>query len=508
MRLALTLGLTPIIVHGLGLAQYGIYSLMTSVYAFFVSFDGGISPTAGRYFAVYAGADDKRRTTRLLTTLVTLILVLSAIFSVGIYFAAPHLVLLFHMPHHLRPSAVFVFRIIGFLVGSTLLTNVFSAVITARHKYALVSITGTLTFAVMTVGLIIVVHLHRGVRDLGVLLVLQQIVSVLLIVPAACRFLKVRHVGFLTWKELRGVLSFAGKAQSSGVAALINTEVDTLLIGLLLPIQIVGIYNIGATFAQELRGVAGNALTPIRNQVGSTFGRFGPERALAQFKELQKMWVVAVTGWMAAGIGASYFGITAWLGPKFHLASVLCVILLAGYAINLYTGMTTIYLNTIGRPGVETLYGGVAIVINVAFTAALAVFGAVGIVGATGIAFVVASSYLMRIVHKRVSKDIPNFFNDVPIVSGIVAGLISFGVGWAIHSHLPQGAVGLLLSGLAAIPGLLVFAIMNLRVSRMVEMGWRSSLLHTGRHSAVPLQGTGKPGRRGETRSHKGLDWP
>lgn len=459
-RLVLTLGLTPVIVHGLGLAQYGVYSLVMSVYVFLTSFDGGITPTAGRYFAVYAGVDDRKGTTRLLLTLVLLVLLFGTILSVSMYFLAPLIVPLFHMPFHLRSSAVFLLRLVGFLVGAALLANVFGAVIQARHKYALVNVTSSFSYAVMTVGLAFIAHTHRSVKEVGVLLIIQQVVLILLIFPSACRFLDRRYIGILNWDELKGVLSFAWKAQSTGLASLINTEVDTLLIALLLPIQTVGLYNIGSSFAVQLTSVATNALVPIRNHLGSTFGKLGPEMTLGQFKEMQKWWVIAVTGWGCVGIGASYFGITTWLGPRFELSAVICVILLASYTINLYTGMTTIYLNVIGRPGVETLYAGVSVIVNVILTCAFAALGAVGIVAATGIGIVVGSCYLIHLVHQRVSAAIPGFLREVPVVSGLVSAVLTFGVGWVMHPHLPTGTVGLLLSGLAAIPGLAVFFMM------------------------------------------------
>jgi O-antigen/teichoic acid export membrane protein len=267
-------------------------------------------------------------------------------------------------------------------------------------------------------------------------------------------------MSLLTWYELKDVMSFAWKAQATGVASLINTQVDSLLIALLLPIQIVGLYGIGANFAGQLKAVAGNALVPIRNQLASTFGRLGPAKALSRFREMQETWVVGITGWTCAGLGATYFGITAWLGPKFTLSAVICVILMSANAINLYTGMTTIYLNVIGRPGIEAIYAGVSVIVNVVLTCAFAVFGAVGIVGATAIGIVVGSCYLIRLLHQRVSTEIPGFFKDVPIISGVVAALASFIVDWIVHSHLPPGALGLLFSGLVAVPGFLLYFVL------------------------------------------------
>src|SRR4051812_569503 len=61
--------LTPFIIHGLGVERYGLYMHISAVATFLGSFDGGISTSAQRYFAIYAGTDDRLSSTRLLSTL-------------------------------------------------------------------------------------------------------------------------------------------------------------------------------------------------------------------------------------------------------------------------------------------------------------------------------------------------------------------------------------------------------------------------------------------------------
>ena len=55
------LALTPYVIHGLGLARFGLYILAVSIADFFSSFDGGLYAAAQRYFAVYAGQTDRKR---------------------------------------------------------------------------------------------------------------------------------------------------------------------------------------------------------------------------------------------------------------------------------------------------------------------------------------------------------------------------------------------------------------------------------------------------------------
>ena len=56
--------LTPFIIHGLGVERYGIFVLVVTLTGMLTSFDGGVMGAAARYFAVYAGTDDRRSTTQ------------------------------------------------------------------------------------------------------------------------------------------------------------------------------------------------------------------------------------------------------------------------------------------------------------------------------------------------------------------------------------------------------------------------------------------------------------
>ena len=167
----------------------------------------------------------------------------------------------------------------------------------------------------MSLGFVIVIESGRGLRGVAFIFVGQQVLASALVIPVALRYLDRRGIGLVPWSKLRSIMSFSGKLQVSGVAALVVTEVDSLVIGGALSVHALGIYSPGANFANQLSSVASNALGPAGVHLGNVYGREGEEGTFREFKRLQRMWVVAVTGWTMVAMASAYFGILAWLGP-------------------------------------------------------------------------------------------------------------------------------------------------------------------------------------------------
>ena len=190
-----------------------------------------------------------------------------------------------------------------------------------------------------------------------------------------------------------------------------------------------GIYSPGANFANQLSSVASNALAPAGVHLGNVYGRDGEEGTFREFKRLQRIWVVAVTGWTLVAMAAAYFGIIAWLGPRFHLAGWICVVLTAGSAVPLVTGLIGTYIGAIGRAGALARYGAVSTVVNIALTVPLVLLGSLGVVTATAVGQLVAAVYMLHDVRRSVRRDIPNPLHYIPLLRGTAAAVLTLGLG-------------------------------------------------------------------------------
>ncbi len=291
-----------------------------------------------------------------------------------------------------------------------------------------------------------------------------------LIIPVALRYLDRRGIKLMPWAKLRSILSFSGKLQVSGIATLVVTEVDSLVIGGALSVHALGIYSPGANFASQLTSVAANGLGPAGVHLGNVYGREGEEGTFREFRRLQRMWVVAVTGWTMVAMASAYFGILAWLGPRFSLSGWICIVLIAGSSIPLVTSLIGGYADAVGKAGALARYGVVSMVVNIVLTVPMVLLGSLGVVAATAIGQLVSAVYLLHDVRRTVRRDLPNPLRHVPLLRGAAAAALTFGLEVAIRPYLPIGPIGLLGAGLPALLGLGAFGMLTLGPRQTVRI--------------------------------------
>ena len=460
--LVVNIALTPVVIAGLGVDRYGLFIFVNIVASVLATFDGGLGVAAQRYFALYAGAGDRDSTTRLLRTLTLLASGASLVLFGALFFLVPPALALFRIPDALLPEGVFLLRTLVVLVGIATLRNVYAALINAEQRFALTSLTLLVGYAVYTTGVLVTVANGWGLRAIAVTFVLQQLVTTLLIVPAALR-LTVRARGLVPRAELVGFLQYGLRAMWTSLMNLFSLQTDVLVVGAVFPVRQVGVYSSGANFALQVRNVPGNALAPLQAALGRVVGERGPAAALGQYERLQRLWVVGTTGWGVVALAASSFGVTAWLGPAFATSGTIAAILLAGYLPVLWAGALMMWTQVLGHPGLAARCATIAAVLNVGLTLALVVpFGLVGIVVATASTQVLSALLLLHLARRRLTHPGRGFLREVPVLPAVAAAVVVVALELLARPIVPSGALGLAACGLLAAPGLGVFAVLAL----------------------------------------------
>lgn len=461
--LVVNIVMTPYIIGHFGVARYGVFLLAGVVVQFLGSFDGGINSSVARWSAVYAGSDDRAGTTRLVTTLLAVVSVLGVVLSALLFVFAGPVLDLFHPPADVRDEGAFLLRVMGFIVGFAQVRGLFAAQLSARQQYAWQSITSIVCFGVYAIGLVVTVELGLGLRGAALTFVAQSVMATLLILPRSLRYLDRSSVGFMAWPDLREFLRYAFRVQLTGLTNIVNTQADTFIVGRLLSVSAIAVYGTGANFASQLRNVPINALGPISTALSAAYGRGGDREAVEVFNRLQRRWVQGCTAWCATALGAAYFGVSTWLGPQFELSGVVACLLTAANAVNLWTGMLTVLLSAVGRPGIEVRYAIVSVAVNIGLTIPLVLaFGLLGTVAATATGSMVASLYLVRLARTRYDPGLRSFLRDVPVLPAVVSVTVVVLLELLVAPVVPRGALGLVLCGVVAAPGLVVFAVVLL----------------------------------------------
>jgi O-antigen/teichoic acid export membrane protein len=260
--------------------------------------------------------------------------------------------------------------------------------------------------------------------------------------------------------QRREMLAFGCWMQLNGISELLNNQTDRFVVGAIAGVPMVGTYEIGNTVGRSGRLIPGQYLAALGPRMTSLFtagDRLALEtQYLSSFKVLACV-SLPLTGLLAAAGGPA---VRTWLGTRpAHVVAVI-VLLVLGYAINSLTGPASSWVRASGRPGLETSYGALQTVVNVALTIPGAwLFGLVGVVSATSVAAVVASTYFLVVFHR--TQHVPFVAPLGPwLVKLVVVTATATALAHLVSLLVPDGAdAGRLASSGRALVAVVVFGL-------------------------------------------------
>lgn len=452
---ALNVLATPFLLVHLGVDRYGVVAFASTLRGLLSNLDGGFGPCASRYFAVYGGAGDRRRSSQLLVTASLLVLAASLPVLAAVVLAAPGLADLLHASAGLRASATELLRLFAVLLLVSNVRMMLTRLVSAEHRWAFLSVTNTLGTSVYLVSAVLLVWRGAGVIGMFWASVAQEAVLLALSLAAARSYLRPGALRLLPRAEVAGIVRFASRVQVAAVASSVGNEFSSLLVAAVLPVRFVAYYSIGSNFAGQLAALPVNALGPITVTLARTFGSRGLHGTVQELERLQRLWVRAIAAWPVAGAVAAYFGVRAWLGPSEGLAGAVAAVLLAGQCVTLLGLVMDSFTKAVDEPGLESRYLALGNGMGMALAVPLVLtVGLLGVPIGMSVGGVVATLYLLVLARRRIAASLPSFIAEVPVAPTLIAGAVTSVGELALSPLGVRGALGLLLCAVPAGLGL------------------------------------------------------
>ncbi|WP_162872761.1 lipopolysaccharide biosynthesis protein [Austwickia chelonae] len=472
--LVVNLTLTPYVITKLGVVAYGLFLIASTLTQFLGQFDGGIGRSATRYFAVYAGQGDSRAATRLLTSLLVCVVGLTSVTLGTVFVLAPKVVDFFHAPPALEQDTIFLIRVLTITVGVALARNLFAGVLNAHHRFRLTASTILLGYVVYAVGMLIVLEKGYGLWGVAWIFVAQQILATVTLVPSALPLLSADGVGFITRAELKEFFAFAWKVQLAGLLNMTGLQGATLIVGRMAPHD-VPVFGPGSTFAYQLRMMPLNAIAPLQSVLGQSIGSRGAADTVGTFVRAQRIWAIAVGGWVAVGAPAAYFGVNVWLPLPGEEAGLVASLMLVAHLFALLPEPLGLWCMLLERPEFEMRAGAITVFLMLSLSALLVpAVGAVGVAAATIVAQMSSFAYRLLMV-SRLPVPVPGPLRSVPWAWMVLAALLSFACVWGTtvlieRGVLPGRGLGLVLCGVAAAPAMATYVGATLGLRRAWQL--------------------------------------
>jgi O-antigen/teichoic acid export membrane protein len=459
----------PLILHDVGLAGYGIWTLAQTLILWVTTAEAGFGPAVQRFVAVEHGAANDEAVRRLLWSTCLAYTVVGALLAGLAALLAPVIVDVFSVPAALHHDAIVMFRISAVVIWLALLVAGLGNVQQGLERFTAAAVTAGIGAVVFFVALVALLAAGLGLQGLALAAVLQQL-SML-----AVRWVDLRHwfhrPGLLGRREATELGSFTLRLQVTSLSLIVNSQTDRVVVGLVASPATLGQLGIGSQIAEAGRLLSGAALAPIVSRLAVTHGAGDTAGFRALFERLQRLWMLLIIGGTIIGAAVIAPLIFGWLGDGHGQAAVFGAVLVVAYGVGLLTGVGVAYLRAIGKPSIEARYGLIVIALNVVLTVALGVvFGAYGVVVATAVASAIGVAWFFAAFRREVG----------PRTGHVAAGLLARAVGSAalaaagayawgrlMDELLPTGValVGVV-AGASAAGGLYLTAVTGVRPTR------------------------------------------
>jgi O-antigen/teichoic acid export membrane protein len=454
--IAVSILLTPYIVHTLGIERYGLWAFLSSVVAFAGLLQFGIGKGSVRFIAFYSERNELDIVRRIVSYVVLSHVVAGVILIPIAWLTARAIVPHLHISRTLAPTAETLFPLIfaySFFAGAVRPLGMLLIGLERMWMTSAVALLSQLVYAAGVVallshglglyGLVVATFMQIAFQGLACYLIGRHLIGRVLGNPF--------RLGRAVLKEM---LKFGSWIQVNSVAGLVNSQTDAIVIGSWVNVESVGLYAIGNRIAQLVRMIPLTLLPPLLPAVAGIHAQGDDERIARTVLQGSRFVGLLTIGMSGFVLATAPLIMTVWLGQSYPHVVAITVLLVVAYAVNNLTGVGTTVISAVGRPRYESEYAVLGMVLNIAATVALApFFGLYGILGGTVIGVGLCSVYFLWRFHRIMRLPLWEYLGTWlwrVVGSAVLAGFALF----VLRSALPSAIDGNRGVGLLALVGL------------------------------------------------------
>jgi len=383
--------LIPFIIKMLGSDVFGLWSLIWSFLAFFELADLGFGASVVKYVADARGRQDAGRKQAIVCTLFWIYAALGAIVMGGVVASLLFFNQIFDIPPDQAESARSVLLIIGARSALYMPLGMFRGVLVGHQKMKVANgykVLGGLAYFVSV--LLVLGH----IPDLRVLAALNAVTGVL---PLFAMVVHVRmtepglslHPRHFERSLVRELSSFSMYFSLIQIAGLIATRVDTIVIKLFMPLEMVAVYSIGMRLSGKAEQFCTHLVKALSPVVAELHGGDDRQNIRVLWYRGSKLTIAFATPLLLGLALLAEPLIINWTSSEFRMSVPVCQWLAAAVMVAVIHGNTENVLSMSGYQrflalstlGCQLLNLGLSLVL-------IHVYGVAGVAMATFLAYV------------------------------------------------------------------------------------------------------------------------
>ena len=383
----------PVLVRGLGAEHYGLLALSLALIGFAAVADLGVGRAASKFIAEDYERNESGRTERFVRTSLTVSAVTGLLGTAGLLLLTPLLVRrVLNVRQALQAEAQIVFGLTAIGLVPVLLRILFDGVLAGHHRIAFLNLSNMMA------------NTLKAGLSIAAILAGHSVLSIVAINVAVC-YLHAIGLGWYTFRFFSGRIRVAFgwdrniarqllelglvSTLSWVLANVIFLYADRVIIGMFLPLAMVGYYTMAFDIASKqwyISSSVSQTFFPVFS--GQSVSHQG---ALGQsYIQAAKALAVLVTGATMLLVVFSRELLTYWIGPDFAAHSTAPLMLLGiGILLSCYVTIPyTAIISASTRPAVCAAIFGAAIVVHIGASLWwLRLWGILGVASAFTVAY-------------------------------------------------------------------------------------------------------------------------
>jgi len=432
--------LSPFVVHELGGATFGFWSLLMSITGYLGLVEIGVRVSTGRYINYYLGLGRRGRVSGVVnTSLVFYCLAGLAVVALAAGLGAVFPRVFPKIPAELTSQAPTVLLLLAVNVWLGLWGSTFGQLLLARNRFDLVNVVQLTALAVRAVATVAVLRAGGSLAAMSGVLVLSGAVQMILTFALARRYgarvlLSRRLASWACFREMFGfgVWSFLGNTSTRVIF-----YASATVIGVMFGEREIAYYSIGLMLIDTGRDVVAFVCRVLAPDIQKLAGRSPGEVGLRMIAATNATMLVAV-GLLGGLIALGPAFLRQWMGDEFARSGAVLVIVSASQLGVMANFACNTALNALGHVRLVAGIFAVEAVLNVAVSVLLVRrgWGIEGVAWGTALPALVCSGLVtMGFACRRAGLPIGRYL-AATVVRWLPAAAVYVPLCWAVHVWL------------------------------------------------------------------------
>jgi len=412
----------PIVLHGLGLRNFGIWALTGALAQYGGLLDLGVGRTLSYFAALHETSSDRRALGRCFSIGALIVpSVVGALIPVCWFAGGP-------LAHDLGQISIAHMRFLLFasllMLGASMTTSFLAAYAIGMRAMVVPNIALSIATACNFVFSVAAVLIRPNLFFYAGANAAASVVGVATVLAAVAWKRMLPPLSRPDRSTARAVVSYSIRNQVVWLSTLINFQSDKIVIAIFVGPRAAGAYELANRVAAAARSAGILAVSAMVPTLTARFVRDGVAALRADYQRLTQRTTALSVPWLflSAALAPSLLG--AWLGQSPAWAPTILAILSLAYVANAITATSYVFASATGRPGLPARAAMATAAANAAITATLApVFGTVGVLVGTFVALSGGAAYQLWLVHRDLEIRYRQFVAAVRAPVAVAAAL-------------------------------------------------------------------------------------